>query len=392
MRNPVTTLLHKNISVPQIAGYILSNIAGLSIIIAAMMFYSDIRKAISPEDGMIRDTSYMILSHKVSTFGAKSDPFSNEELESLKAQPWVAEIAPLTSAAFNVSASADLGGQQFSTAMFFESLPVRFLDNPPESFRYSPGDTEIPVILPRDYLSLYNFGFASSRGLPAMSEAMAGSLPLTVTLEGSRGRSVMKARVVGFTNRVNSILVPEEFLEYANRSLAGQLSPVSAERIILRTDSPGDPAIKPYLQERDLQSSADDGESHSLTYFLGILTGVIATIGAIITLLSLGILLLSLSLVLQKNRREISGLLMLGYSIRQVSATYIRLTAAANAVCLAAAAAIAYTAATFWREPLASLGIAPSSTAVPFIAGAAIAVLLTLRGSVSVIRNVRKQF
>jgi len=393
MRNPAALLLRKNISAGQTAGYALSNIAGLAIIMAAIIFYNDISSAISPENNSLKDTSYMVISHRVSTFGGKNARFTTEELDSLSAQPWVADIAPLSSADFNVNAYARFGGQDFGTAMFFESVPKRFLDNVPESFSFNPGDREIPVILPRDYLSLYNFGFASSRGLPALSETMAGSMPLTVAISGNRGQATMRARIVGFTNRVNSILVPEEFLEYANSAFgsSGHQEPLY-DRIIVKTNSPGNPEIEKYFDKRNIESSADNGESRRLSFFLEILTGVLISIGAVITLLSLFILLLSLSLLLQKNKREISGLLMLGYGTGRISSHYIRYLLVLNTLCLAVGATAAISASSLWREPLVRLGITCGSTTAAVSAGIIIMLLLSVRGSISVWRSVAKSF
>ena len=392
MKSNASTLLRRNISAGQMAGYVVSNIIGLAIIMVAVLFYRDINSALNGGPDSVKDTSYMILSHPVGVFGGKGNPFTPAELDSLRAQDWVDDAATLSSASFNVDAYINAGGRgSLGTAFFLEAVPDRFLDHTPADFTFTPGDRDIPVILPRDYLSLYNYGFASSRGLPAISEEMAASIPLTLSLRGERGSDTYSAHIAGFTNRINSILVPEDFLAYANATYGTGNAP--AERVIVKTDTPGNPAIEKYLSENSLQSGTDTGQSHRLTFFLEILTGTVITIGAVITLLSLFILLLSLSLLIQKSRNEIRGLLLLGYSISQVSATYTRMVLLANALSLVTAAILAQLASSLWRTPLAQLGIEPGNiltSALP--AGLVIALLLTLRGTISIRAKVSRSF
>ena len=38
----------------------------------------------------------------------------------------------------------------------------------------------VPIIIPRNYLNLYNFGFAQSRSLPQLSEGVMGMVNLDI--------------------------------------------------------------------------------------------------------------------------------------------------------------------------------------------------------------------
>ena len=104
------------------------------------------------------------------------------------------------------NAQAGLG---FTTDMFFEAIPDRYVDADLSKWNYRLGGDTIPVILPKNYLNLYNFGFASTKGLPALSEAMVGMVQIRFYLRGTQQNRQMAGRVVAFSDRINTILVPQ---------------------------------------------------------------------------------------------------------------------------------------------------------------------------------------
>lgn len=75
-----------------------------------------------------------------------------------------AASAPSPPADYRVTGSVGMGGIGFSTYLFFESVPDRFLDVDSQAWHYEPGSRDIPIVIPRNYLNLYNFGFARSQG------------------------------------------------------------------------------------------------------------------------------------------------------------------------------------------------------------------------------------
>ena len=114
--------------------------------------------------------------------------------------------------------------------------------------------------------------------------------------------------------------------------------------------------------------------------------------GAIITALAIGILILSLYLLVQKNRTVISRLLQLGYTPGRISAGYIRLVVAVNAAVLVTDCLALLVLRRLWETPLAALGISASGPAVPLLVAAALVLLITLLGAAIISRLVRRCF
>lgn len=384
-------MLRKNISASQLIGYSVANLVGLSIILTALQFYRDVNSVWQREDSFI-NRDYMILSHEVTGLGtlvgnAKSS-FSKEDIRRLEQQPWVRRVGEFTASAFNVSATVEMGGQGMSTALFFESIPSEFFDVVPQDWTFNPDDPFIPVIISKDYLSLYNFGFAASRGLPQLSEAMIGMIPLRVSVSGNGSQQWLPARIVGFSSRLNTIAVPEEFMTWANERFGEEQSDPS--RVIVEVKNPGDPAIDTYLKEHDLER-AGEGNNRS-SYFFTIFTVVVVAVGVVISALAFFILMLSIFLLMQKNKQKLHDLMQLGYSPGSVARRYWIIVASINFVIAAGAVVIMLVGRGFWKEPLQAMGMEPVSPLITIIVGIVIIAAITFINIVAIATIMRRYF
>lgn len=333
-------LLKRHISPAQLLGFVLANLIGLGILLLGLQFYRDALTALSAKDSLMR-ADYLIISKQVTSglFGSRDNSFSAEEIADLEQQPFVAALGRFTPSKFQVSAGLGLGstlGGGLSTYMFLEAVPDRFLDLKPSDWHWEEGQQEVPIIIPRSYLGLYNSAFAQSQGLPLLSEATIGAIPLGLELRGGLEEQHYRGRIVGFSNRLNTLLVPEHFIQQMNRRLAPEL-PASPTRLILELHNPSDPAIALYLREHSYESEGERLASSQSMYFLRLLSGVVLGVGLLISALSAYLLLLSIYLLLQKNSRQLENLLLLGYSQRQLVLPYVLLTLVLNLLALLAA-------------------------------------------------------
>jgi len=396
-KNIVWRLLRRNISIPQLAGYAAANLLGLAIVLTAIQFYRDASSATTSEDSFI-SRDYVILSKKVnggmaSLFGNNSSTeFKADEIEDIERQPWCRRAGKFTSGDFNVSATLDLGGNGISTALFLESIPSGFFDVVPKGWGYTPGSNDpVPVIISKDYLTLYNFGFAASRGLPQVSESMLGMLPVRLSLSGAGKQQWVNARIAGFSSRLNTIAVPQEFMEWANAEF-GENHPANPSRIIIETTSPGNPEIDRYLNAHGYESAGDKARSGRAAYFLSLVTAVVICVGIIISLLAFFILLLSIWLLLQKNRDKLHRLMMLGYSPAAVARHYYIIVGIINASVLAGAILLSAAASHMWSGPMQQIGIPTDSPWVAVAAGLCLMTLITAGNFIAIRHNINSVF
>lgn len=389
-------LLGKNMSKTQLAGFVISNFIGLAIVIAGFQFYSDVKAIWESEDSFIK-RDYIVVNKRVTasnTMGRKTSAFSAEEVSDIQGQPWVRSVGEFESMDYNVVAYMAQGGRQLSTYMFFESIPSEFLDVEPGSWKYTPGAKEIPIIISKDYLTLYNFGFASSAGMPQITEQMLSSVPMDLKLTSSDGMrtGIYKARIVGFSNRLNTILVPQEFMEWSN-GVYGDADRKGKEpsRLIIDVSSPGDVAINPYLEERGYELAGDKKNSQA-SYFLNLVSGLMIGVGSVITLLSFFILLLSVALLMQKNREKLHLLINLGFDMGKIGRPYENLTVAVSLVSFALAVIAMVIFRNIYIKGVESLSGDTGNVWLSLCVGAGLTLLIMVFNIVAIRRKVKGAF
>lgn len=391
-------LLKKNISIGQMAGYAIANFIGLAIVLSALRFYGDVSALFDTDsDDSVMAEDYLVISKPVSllnTLTGSSSGFTAADIDDILAQPWAASAGEFTSADFNVAASLDLGGRGFSSFLFLESVPDEFIDIKPKGWNFDASrglQAEVPVIISKDYLALYNFGFAASRGLPQLTEGLISDVPIVLRFSGNGHNDYMRARIVGFSSRLNTIAVPEDFMAWANERYSSAEAD-NPSRLIVKVSRPGDPAVNEYLQAKGYEVAGDKVDSGKATYFLTLLTSVVVAIGAVISLLALFILMLSIFLLMQKNRDKIRDLLLLGYSPSQVASGYYRLIGFINASVLILAIAAMFVASHLWESSLESLSVHPSSPLSAILSGIAIMAVVTAINFAAIYRSVLRNF
>lgn len=331
----VWKLMRRHISLAQLAGFFLANLCGMVIVLLGIQFYQDVAPVFTQGDSFMKK-DYIIVSKKVSTIGSfvgKSTTFSTMEIDEIKEQPFAKAVGEFTPSSFQVSAGVGMEqlGLNLSTAMFFESVPDRYVDVASDDWHFEPGQEEVPIIIPRNYLNLYNFGFAQSRSLPQISEGVIHMVNLEVRISGAGRRDVYKGKIAGFSDRLNTILVPESFMKWANTHYASASSIKEPSRLIVEVSNPTDDRIARFFRERGYETEDDKLDAGKTTWFLKVVVGIVLTVGLIISVLSFYILMLSIYLLLQKNTTKLENLLLIGYSPARVALPYQMLTIGLNA-------------------------------------------------------------
>ncbi|MCP9611473.1 ABC transporter permease [Coprobacter tertius] len=354
----VWKLLRQHISIGQFTGYFLANLAGIFIVLLSLQCYYDISPFLSGNDSLLKN-EYLIISKKVNTFGSltgSSNRFSKEDIEDLKKQSFAKNIGAFTPGQYNVSAGISLAGHQMdlSTQMFFEAVPDEFVDTKTSDWQFVPHSEFIPIILPKNYLNLYNFGFAQSRNMPQISEGLLGMVTINIRISGNGKSENFRGNIVGFSNRLNTILVPESFIRWSNREFGNRVTE-EPSRLIVEVANPADEAVVTYLQKNGYEVEGNNLDAGKTNYFLKLITGLVATIGLFISVLSFFILMLSIYLLLQKNTDKLKNLLLIGYSPAQVSQPYQLLTVALNTIVLIFAGLLVYISRIHYIELLSRM-------------------------------------
>ena len=334
----VWKLLRQHISWPQFVGFFFANLFGMTIVLLGYQLYCDILPIFTANDSFLK-ADYLVVSKKIgmaNALGQQHSGFSKDEIADLQAQPFVKGVGQFTSTAYKAEATMGVSGMKIlNSELFFESVPDPFVDVSLDNWHYTPGDSLVPVILPRSYIAMYNFGFAQNHSLPKINEGLVGMIDLHIQVQGKGGQGYFKGKVIGFSSKLNTILVPQSFMTWSNSHFSPD-SEMPPSRLILDVTNPADQRIGTYLEEHNYELEDNNLDVEKTTYFLKLMVTLVMGVGVVISALSFYVLLLSIYLLVQKNTTKLQNLLLIGYSPSRVALPYQMLTLVLNLAVLVA--------------------------------------------------------
>jgi hypothetical protein len=382
--NLVWKLLRQHISVPQFAGFFFANLFGMLIVLLGFQFYHDVVPIFTAEDSFMK-SDFMIVNKKIGTassISGRSNTFSNSEIDDIGQQSFSDKIGKFTSTEYKVDANMSVNGVPVldNGEISFESVPDNFVEVKQLSdWKYTPGSKIVPIILPRIYLTMYNFGFAQSHSLPKISDGLIGMIDFQIFVHCNKKQAQFKGKVIGFSSRLSSILVPQAFMDWSNNEYApGQQT--EPTRLIMSLKNPGDQNFTKYLDKKGYEIENDKLNAEKTTYFLKMMVTMVMVVGLIISTLSFYILMLSIYLLVQKNSSKLENLLLIGYSPGHVAHPYQLLTISLNIAVLIMAWIILFFVRNYYMGIIETLfpDIEDGSMLSTFIVGISLLLLVSI--------------
>lgn len=340
-------LLKQNVSAWQLCGFVVANLLGGIIVLVGIQAYQDFDRFMHKESGLLNE-SYMVITKPISNLTTLTNllgiqpTFSEKEIAKLEQQPSVKQVGRFNAATFQLRGSFRLADLNISTDMFLESVPTQFLDvtfDNPQDWEADLDSETVPIIISRRYLNLYNYVYASTKGLPQISEGLTSKFPLALSLTGNGMTAHYRAKIVGYTDRLNTILVPQNFLRQANEKF-GKKAEKSPSRLILETQAGGGEGDLLKYIEKSGYKVEGDAENHRLQALVHGILWVVIGIGSIVSVLAFFLLMISIQLLIEKNKEKFVNLFSLGYTIRKISAPYLIMVAVIDALVWLVAASI----------------------------------------------------
>jgi hypothetical protein len=285
---------------------------GVLLLLCSLQMFINIQQLLTRNSIRKNGSDFVSIAKNITNENmGKDNRFSSADIAELKAQPFIEDAAPLIPNLFRVQASA---GQMvnFSSDIFIEALNNNFIDTVPPTFTWVENQPNVPVIFSSEFLEMYNV-FAPSWELPQLSPATATNVAISLHCEGKLGERTFIARIVAFSDRVNSILVPQNFLEWANKRLEGQDSTKSS-RVFIKTKDANNSDLLKFLDQKNYRVNKDKtmfGRSKQILQ--GIITGL-GVFGLLVILLALMLFSFYLQLVIARSKDNLQLLLTLGYS------------------------------------------------------------------------------
>ena len=237
--------------------------------------------------------------------------FHKTDIEEVKTKTFVEDVSPLLANQFRVQLTAG-AIIPFSTDLFIETLDNNFIDTVPPNFTWKEGQIDIPLIFSSDFLEIYNV-FAPSQGLPQVSAETASGIPILITCEGNGLKQTFRARVVALSDRINSVLVPKTFLDWANKTF-GNNNDISASRLYIKTKDANSTELLNFLDQKDYKVNKDKTKFGRVKQVLQGIFSALGIFGLLVVVLALMLFSFYLQLVIARSKDNLQLLITLGYS------------------------------------------------------------------------------
>ena len=302
----------------------LGAILGFTLLLITLQLFTDVDTIFNNESDAI-DSEYLVLKKHVSSLNTLgiggNTAFDSEEIEEIKSQYFIKDIAPFNNATFEVMAVLGMEGGKFPTMKslaFFETVPDQFIDAETKNWGWEKGDTQVPIILPNTYLDAYNFGIAQAAGTPQVSKGIIGAFSIKLEVSGNGKKAEYQGNVINFSDRINSILVPKSFLDFANMEY-GNPSKQEIFRVIVEVTDANDPSLKKYIEDNGYETNSEQLRGGKVEQILRGFLNFHVLIGIIIILQSAFLFVLYSQILIQKSKYEIQLLLILGYKWKTIT-------------------------------------------------------------------------
>jgi hypothetical protein len=349
----------------------------LLLILAAVQIQSDYQQLLYSKTSQDSIADFLVVNKLVTNKNVGDATLTAAEINDLKQQPFVQRIGTLTPSRFRVGVQSVSKQIPFYTDFFFESVPNEFLDVHTADWEWNENSNFIPMIIPNMFLDMYNFGFAQSQHLPQLSQDLVKNLPVQIDIQTRAGIVNYYGRVVGFSDRISSVLVPQPFMDWANQKFGAGVN-AQPSRVIIQTKDATDPRLISYLSQHGLSTNS---EKTRFEKYRGIINAVVIiswVTGGLMFLFALLIFTLFIQLTIASAKEEIILLITLGAAPKQLQRFLMKQFFPSNVITIVLTLGITAVLQYILQKFLAAQNIFISSSLSYYTVFAAVLVLLLL--------------
>jgi hypothetical protein len=302
----------------------LGAVVGFLFLLTVVHYFGTIRNLAAGADSL--GANLVAAQKKVSKYAAfdsNNAAFSPEDLDLLKQHKAIQKVAPVVNNQFYVAlAMREEGLPYFSTDIFIQSVDDDLMDVTSEDWAWNENSEFVPLVMPRDFMLMLN-QFAASYKIPQVSEDIALTLNFTLELRGQGKKQNFKARIVGFSNQMNSVLVPMSFMTYGNQIYAKEIE-VDPTLLVLQLDQKNYGDFENLMDELNLEIKENELLVVKIQGILYVVLSVLFIIALIIVVLC-GMMIAQFSMLLvSESAYEVQTLLRIGYHSKQIALHFYR--------------------------------------------------------------------
>ena len=244
--------------------------------------------------------------------------FSPQELAAIRQAPQVQDAEVITASHFPIYAV--MGGQlPLATDLPLESVPDKFIDELPKDWKWEPGTKDLPIIVSSQFLDVYNYVFAPGQGLPQLSRSSVKSIALNLKVGKGERTETFLAHVVGFSDRIGSVLAPQSFIDYGNKTYGQAGAAMAASQVIVKAKDPSDTHFTDYLQQHDYATNGQNLRWSKVRSIVEVVTSATGILALLLMGISTLVFILFIELTIARAQASLTLLLQIGYGPRYIS-------------------------------------------------------------------------
>jgi len=391
----VNEILFKKQSKKQLIVAVLGSLIGLVFMFMSIHFLIGINSF--GEESDVLGPNTLIIQKKVSnasSLNLTSNVFGKEELSSYEKLNFIEDLNVIVSNNFPVSIETnDPIVPYFRSDIFVQTVNKEFIDlQESAAWSWNENDSIVSIVLPREFLLMLNT-FMSSSGIPQISDDIAKTISFELVLSKNSGVQKFKAKIIGFTNEVSSILVPETFMEYGNKNFSINKNP-NITQLMLKGKEGKFGLIEDFLKENHLESNQNHLISGRLKSIISMLLTSFLVLSMVTVFISGLLMIQYVQLIIGYSSDYIKSLLKIGYSIPQISKSlFIFFITLMSLICISALGLFL-----FFKEGIESQLIISgvkfdfSISPFVFVAGLLAFLCFSVFGFITTVRAVSREF
>ena len=326
-KNMLSKLLMRTQHKSRLWAALLALCIGTTLLLLSVMIWWNFRELLYGNNQ--KDTlgsTFLIIGKRVTEQNmgvANATVFQQTDIDSLKLAPQVEDVGVIASNHFPVYAM--MGGKlPLATDLPLESIQDKFIDKMPDDWKWEPGSRSLPIIVSSEFLDIYNYVFAPSQGLPQLSESSVRSIALNLKVGEGDKSELFSAHVVGFSDRIGSVLAPQSFIDYGNK-MYGKQGVVSApSQLILKTKDPSDTKFADYLQRHDYATNSQNLRWSKIRAIVEVVTSATGILALLLMGIGTLVFILFIELTIARAQHSLTLLLQVGYSPHYLSQFMIK--------------------------------------------------------------------
>ena len=290
----------------------------LLLILLAIQIQANYNQLLHGKSNTDSTANFLVINKVVNNNTVNATILSDEVLTKLKKQPFIDAVGNISGGRFKASIESLISSFPFYTDIAFESVQNDFIDVNSKDWNWNEESNFIPMIIPNMFLDIYNFQFSISQGYPQITPDALKMMNFKVNLYNTNGQvQSYIGRIVGFSDRISSVLVPQSFMNWANEKF-GNNKTTNPGRVVIRTKDPGNPALVQFLKDNGLTTDADKTRFSKYRQIVNVIVNVSWVSGAIMLLFALLVFTLFIQLTIASCKDEIQLLITLGSSPKQL--------------------------------------------------------------------------